>query len=151
MPAEQRIGNVRKWGNQTVIERFMSKISRQKGDCWIWLGAKDRNGYGKFTVGRVTMSAHRFSFQYFRGTIPTHLTCDHLCKHTSCVNPLHIELVTMRENLLRGDTFQAKNARKTHCPKGHEFSDENTYNRPDGGRGCRECMRQSSTKWKRKF
>lgn len=148
MSSEQRIKNVRKWGNQTVIERFLDKISKGNGECWIWVGAKDRFGYGNFTVGRVTMKAHRFSYQHFRGTIPAHLTCDHLCRQRSCVNPAHIELVSMRENLLRGDTFQARNARKTHCPKGHPFSDENTYHRPDGGRGCRKCMRESTNKWR---
>lgn len=139
MNAEKRITPLlRKWKGQTVMERFMSKIDSSSG-CWLWMGPINRDGYGKFTVRRITVAAHRFAYQELISPIPDGLTIDHLCKHRNCVNPAHMEPVTMRENLLRGDTIQARNHKKTHCLNGHPFDDKNTiwfY----GWRQCRECL-----------
>ncbi len=143
MRPEQRAPVVRTWGKRTVHQRFLSKTVKNEKGCWLWTGAKEKRGYGKFTVGKVTMMAHRFAYHACFGSIPDHLTCDHLCRNPSCVNPNHIELVSMRENLLRGNTFQARNARKTHCPKGHPYSGENLYHVPTGGRGCKTCRSEN--------
>lgn len=54
----------------------------------------------------------------------------------------HLELVTSRENTLRGVSPAAQRARRTHCPAGHEFTPENTYTQPSSGqRKCRTCVR----------
>lgn len=140
MANEKNLPSVRKWGKKTVIERFMSKVAIRK-NCWIWTGAVERFGYGKFSVSRRSVMAHRFSYHHFKGSIPEGLTLDHLCRVPSCVNPDHLEAVTLRENLLRGNTFQAKNKAKTHCPHGHPYDKENTFIRKDGARTCKECMR----------
>jgi hypothetical protein len=73
------------------------------------------------------------------GPIPEGLTIDHLCRNRGCVNPAHLEAVTNRTNLLRGDGIAALNARKTHCKRGHEFTPENTYVWREGTRACRAC------------
>jgi hypothetical protein len=66
------------------------------------------------------------------------MTIDHLCRNTSCVRPDHLEVVTREENALRG----SRNAAKTHCDRGHEFTPENTYVPPSRDhRACRECRR----------
>jgi hypothetical protein len=67
------------------------------------------------------------------------LTIDHLCRVRHCVNPDHLEAVTCRENLLRGETLQAANVAKTECPQGHPYDEENTYVYPNGRRDCRTC------------
>ena len=67
--------------------------------CWIWLGAKDPLGYGRF---RNRTIAYRFSYEQVKGSIPDGLELDHLCRVPSCVNPDHLEPVTHHENLLRG-------------------------------------------------
>ena len=66
------------------------------------------------------------------------LTLDHLCRNPPCVNPDHMEEVTMRTNVLRGNTGPARNVVKTHCPRGHAFS-EHGIAYPSGGRRCRLC------------
>ena len=144
MNAEQRIKPVRKWGNQTVLERFMSKIIKDISGCWLWSGATNREGYGKFTVGRITVAAHRFIFAEMVASIP-----DHLCRVRHCVNPVHLEPVTMRENLLRGNTLQARNAAKTHCDHGHEFTAQNTRIVNGFWRACRECSLSAKEKKRR--
>lgn len=109
-------------------------------DCWIWQGQL-AYGYGVFSNGRRGgYAAHRFSYELCVAPIPEGLQLDHLCRNPPCVNPLHLEPVTPRENTLRGTSFAAINATKTHCIRGHEFTPENTYVRPNGGgRACRAC------------
>lgn len=90
------------------------------------------------------MLAHRFTYELIAGEISDGLTIDHLCRNRCCVNPDHMQPVTQAENLLRGDGFVGVNARKTRCVNGHEFTDENTYVRPNGRRVCRACHRETS-------
>lgn len=145
-PAERRIPlTVRRWGKQTAWERFVSKLQLDEATgCWLWQGSCSRFGYGKFTVGHVTVSAHRYAYSALIGDIQIGMTCDHTCRTPSCVNPHHIDIVTLRVNLLRADTFQARNAAKTHCPAGHPYNTDNTLYRKDGSRVCRECGRLRS-------
>ena len=100
------------------------------------------------------MYAHRWSYEYFVGSIPKDLTIDHLCRNTLCVNPKHLDPVTRKENILRGEGFAARNARKTHCIYGHEFTKLNTYlQRENGGvwRKCRKCRRNIHRKYYQKL
>lgn len=77
-----------------------------------------------------------------RGSIPKGLTLDHLCRNRACVNPVHLEPVTNRVNILRGIGITAQNARKTHCKHGHPFTVENTIYKHGGGwRICKICNR----------
>ena len=95
----------------TPIERFLIKI--QKTDtCWIWTGTKNPKGYGKFDK----TYAHRFSYEHYKRPIPKHWQIDHLCKVTSCVNPDHLEAVTLEENLRRqhGDNYLNPMCRSGH-------------------------------------
>ena len=106
--------------------------------CWLWTGRIDRGGYGRY--GENGGGAHRTSYEWFVGPIPDGLHIDHLCRVRRCVNPDHLEPVTCRENLMRGEGIAVKNARKTHCKYGHPFTPESTYNER-GHRMCRECTR----------
>lgn len=101
--------------------------------CWLWTRAKDREGYPLKRDGRSN-KAHRMVYETFNGPIADGLTIDHLCRFTSCVNPAHLEAVTNKENILRGNGWGAKNARKTSCPLGHPYKLG-----IDGWRRCPTC------------
>ncbi len=134
-----------------AAERFWAKVEKTDG-CWLWTAARQPSGYGRFGVslGR-TVFAHRLAYEMAHGAIPDGLELDHLCRNRGCVRPDHLEPVTHRENLLRGDGIPGRRARQTHCIHGHPFDAANTAIR----RGCRECRacnteRVSRAYWKRK-
>lgn len=126
----------------TAEARFWAKVEKTEG-CWNWTGVLAGGRYGQLMMGhRASVYAHRFSYELHREPIPEGMEIDHLCRNTRCVNPDHLEVVTPRENRLRSESLPAQNAKKTHCPKGHLYDEENTYTDPKGRREYRECVRQ---------
>jgi len=131
------------------MERFMEKVADGENGCMNWTGGLNGVGYGQFYRGRTDLGdtgktyAHRWSYETFVGPIPEGLHLDHLCRNRACVNPDHLEPVTIRENLLRGVGPSATNARKTACPQGHPLAGANLYVNPNNSqRSCRECGRE---------
>lgn len=126
-------------------QRFWGRVEKTDS-CWNWIGAGASNpqNYGRFqpVLGdRRLVPAHVWAYEQLVGSVPSGLQLDHLCRNRHCVNPTHLEVVTCGENLLRGETLNARNAAKTHCPQGHPYDSENTlYWR--GRRCCRACARQ---------
>lgn len=134
--------------------RLMAKVDRRSDDeCWPWLAAKHPSGHGRFKGpdGRPE-SAHLSVYRHLVGEIPEATELDHLCHtrdtscaggptcpHRACVNPAHMEPVTKRDNLLRGRSFSADNARKTHCPKGHPLAGDNLVRSQLPWRACKTC------------
>lgn len=97
--------------------------------------------------------AHRIVYELLVGSIPPKMTIDHLCMIRDCVNPDHLEVVTLRENILRGKRF-VNPKYETHCPAGHEHNDINTYATLRKGktvRNCRLCNKVAARKYKRKL
>lgn len=119
----------------TLAERFWSKVDKTD-TCWLWTGYLKPNGYAGFWVPaeQRKVYVHRWSYEHEVGPIPEGHEIDHLCFVRHCVNPAHLEVVTHHENMLRGDTVAARNARKTHCSKGHAL-----VVKYDRGRRCVEC------------
>lgn len=128
-------------------DRFWPKVQVTQG-CWLWIGGRDMHGYGHFYFGPDDGQggSHRFSWELRNGPVPAGMHLDHLCRVRHCVRPDHMEVVSNRENVLRGVGPSAENARKTHCKRDHEFTPENTGRNKAGNRYCRECER---AKWTR--
>lgn len=119
----------------TAEDRFWAKVTKTTG-CWEWAAAKDHDGYGRFWCGGKMGPAHRFAYELLVGPVPEGLELDHLCRNPGCVNPVHLEAVTHRVNILRGGGPLAQQARQTHCKRGHEMAGENLYEE----RGHRHCL-----------
>jgi hypothetical protein len=140
-------------------ERFEAKVPvRPEVGCWLWSASLNR-GYGQISValpdGRHTMrGAHVVAHELFIGPVPAGNEVEHVCEVKPCVRwvidpsigSAHIAAVTHRENLERSDLVKqngAHNRAKTHCPEGHEYTDENTY-RIAGRRHCKTCTNAKS-------
>jgi len=133
--------------SQSILSRFWDKVEKTNS-CWNWRAGKNSDGYGTFWIGK-TVSAHRFAYQLLIGSIPKDKEIDHLCRNRSCVNPVHMEIVTNKINVLRGISSPAENARKTYCKNGHPFNEENTINYKDGRRQCRPCKKEYENNYHR--
>ncbi len=111
-------------------------------ECWEWLGyVNPDNEYGQFSMGQEHFLVHRVSYTHIIGPIPDGLVLDHLCRFRRCANPWHAEPITNKENILRGEGPSARQARQTHCEKGHPLEGDNLKITPSGKRRCRECIR----------
>jgi hypothetical protein len=126
-------------------ERLWGQVVKTEG-CWLWT-AGHRLGYGVFHVRDSasgtysTVQAHRYIYEQLVGLVPYGLQLDHLCRNRLCVNPSHLEPVTIQQNVLRGMGLAANNSKKTHCLRGHPFDLINTRSTVKGKRVCRLCDR----------
>jgi len=139
-----------RWSDQTPEQRFWAKVDRPSPDsCWLWTAAIYGNGYGHAFWGGRHRAAHRVSYQLLVGPVPAGRDLDHLCRVRHCVNPAHLEPVSRRENLLRGETTTARNAAKTHCKRGHPLISGNIFESElrKGWRICVTCNRERARRW----
>ncbi|AYD81590.1 HNH endonuclease [Arthrobacter phage KBurrousTX] len=135
------------------VERFWAKVDqREDHECWPWrAGIAKETGYGIFHPATdVTKLAHRFAYELANGPIPAGLVLDHTCHneavcigkcvHRACVNPAHTVPRTRQDNT---NLAPFANIKKTHCPRGHEYTPENTYRAPSRpkSRRCKRCWK----------
>lgn len=121
-------------------DRFWSKV-KKTSDCWIWQAATTLEGYGRFRLPHKHVLAHRYCFELMGNLIPDGFTIHHHCGNKACVNPDHLEVMTLGDNNRQPDHPVGKNMRKTHCCHGHAFTHENTRIDTKGHRVCRTCDR----------
>lgn len=127
----------------TPGERFLCSVEVQSNGCWLWRGSPEKRGYGRFYMnGNHNVRAHRAAYVLFRGEIPAGMLVCHSCDNPGCVNPAHLWLGTgsdnMRDMVAKG-RGRFHYGLRAHCEAGHPFTPENTYQRSEGGRRCREC------------
>jgi hypothetical protein len=133
------------------VDRFLEKVAPSASGCFEWQGSKTPDGYGWFSWNHRATLAHRWSYEAVRARIPEGMVIDHLCRNTCCVNPLHLECVSMGENTRRGilhDVQRAAAKQRTHCQRGHPFFGPNLGVSSTGTRMCRECRAIAGREWK---
>jgi hypothetical protein len=133
----------------TQIERFWSRVDKSAGPdgCWLWTGYIKDCGHGKLYINRIGYLAHRVAFVIAGNDLPRTLVLDHVknrgCTNKNCVNPAHLEPVTIAENSRRGEGICARHILKTHCPKGHPYDAKNTGIKTGTTyRYCLQCARE---------
>lgn len=132
--------------NRSLKDRIYAKsIPVTESGCWIWMGAKQNNGYGHMGYMGKTYLVHRISYEQHVGLIPENMVIDHMCRVRDCVNPDHLQVTTIAENVLASNsmTISAVMKRKTACPKcGGE------YTKIKVGRECVPCRKaREKARW----
>lgn len=126
-----------------LAERIAAKTELDpKTGCLVWQGLRGlTGGYGRISVNNRDRYVHRVAWELANGPVPEGFELDHLCRNRACLNLDHLEVVTRRENVRRGFGLASINALKARCPRGHEYTSENTYVRRNQ-RHCRACRRR---------
>lgn len=128
--------------------RFHSKL-KVVGDCQLWTGQLDKDGYGTFFFHRKNRRAHRVAYYAAFGPIPPDMVVNHVCRQRTCQNPQHLQLLTRTQNNMKDCASVGYiNSQKTHCKNGHPY--DRHYGKQ---RYCSKCEAEKSkrlrAKWKR--
>jgi hypothetical protein len=120
---EAALAQVRSW-------RLLHRVEGNGQGCWLWTGATSHGGYGAVQWNGQVTGAHRVTFELAKGPIPIGLTIDHLCRNRLCVNPDHLEAVSIQENNRRKPAYRL-------CRRGHDVEAVGWVSAGSDKRTCR--------------
>lgn len=102
---------------------FLEKISPEPNSgCWIWTASTDGK-YGNLQYNKRLVKAHRFAWEAYKGAIPVGLFILHKCDNTFCVNPSHLFVGTLCDNM-KDCGRKGRNGMQRH-------PERNAFNRAD--------------------
>lgn len=136
---------------QEHFNKIVLYVNENNFGCWLWSNSLDKDGYGRISIDKKHMKAHRLFWELENGVIPMGLVIDHLCKVRNCVNPIHLRLATPRQNVLENSvSLVAINAQKKFCKNGHFY--DKTYISPKGEkeRYCSICHKDRVLNYRKK-
>lgn len=131
------------WQRTNVVSGH--RVAYVDSDCWLWTGMVTTGGYGAIESEGQPRRAHIVSWRLHKGDVPDGMCVLHRCDVRRCVNPDHLWLGTKKQNSV--DMVQkGRSTRRTHCLRGHEFTEENTILKKEGGRKCAKCALDAQRK-----
>ena len=130
------------FGDQRLPQRFWTKVNVDPvTGCWEWTAAISNGGYGVFSFDKRPQKAHRVAYLTLVGPIADNFQLDHLCRNRKCVNPSHLEPVSLAINVLRGlKGYELRGV----CVNGHDITADDAIYCPTQHptrRDCAECRR----------
>lgn len=135
--------------NELLYQRLLSSVERTSSGCWRWKKCISTNGYGRISINGKPVFAHRASYETFVGQIDKNKELHHKCSNKLCINPAHLTQITRSQHRIITDVNYS-NRNKTHCKRGHEFTNENTLMINGNGysmRACIECRKIRQEKY----
>lgn len=126
------------------MTKFWNQVDKS-GECWLWTGCRDDQGYGRTWADGKSTNTHRLAYRLAHGEIPESAYVLHSCDNPPCVNPAHLRIGTQLDNMRdRSERGRHYNVKKTECIHGHPLDEANTYVTPNGRRNCRTCRAEAS-------
>jgi hypothetical protein len=133
--------------NMPVMERFMEKVDKRgPKECWPFMSSIGKSGCGRFFYHGQCRDAYKIGYELLVGPIPEDKHLHHICENRRCVNPAHLEVVSVRDHFVNRSPKHITyiNSRKTHCPQGHPLVDGNLvkFRQNKNQRVCLICTRK---------
>lgn len=132
---------------RTVSEYIRVNSKVDSNGCWIWLGCLN-HGYARCRWRKKRIMVHRLSYMERYGIIDSSLSIDHLCNNRSCVNPEHLQNISLKENQKRSnDIIKARVIERGTCFNGHRSTSENL--RKNGV--CKICANERNREYRKRL
>jgi hypothetical protein len=96
-----------------TLEERLELYTKKTDGCWLWIGYRDPNGYGRLHLKGTPQLAHRLAYAVRYGSIPDDRQACHKCDNPQCVNPEHIFLGSQADN--NHDKIRKGRARQGHA------------------------------------